>query len=76
VRCLTCHYDLRKLAKHRCPECGRRFDPNDPSTFDVASKKDWMWLWLILLIVIPIYAVVGFVIYIFSRFWIENGFND
>jgi hypothetical protein len=33
VRCLSCKYDLSNLAEHRCPECGRVFDPADSSTF-------------------------------------------
>jgi hypothetical protein len=33
MRCLSCHYDLRKLTGRRCPECGCTFDPNDPSTY-------------------------------------------
>jgi hypothetical protein len=33
MRCKTCRYSLSKLTEHRCPECGRAFDPNDPSTF-------------------------------------------
>jgi hypothetical protein len=33
VRCKTCHYSLANLTEHRCPECGRPFDPHDPSTF-------------------------------------------
>ncbi len=31
--CLTCDYDLRGLPEHRCPECGRAFDPSHPETF-------------------------------------------
>jgi rRNA maturation protein Nop10 len=38
VRCLSCHYDLRKLAQHRCSECGREFDPSNPSTFTSEQK--------------------------------------
>jgi hypothetical protein len=41
VRCLSCKYDLSHLSsggEHRCPECGRAFDPGDPSTF--AAKPD------------------------------------
>jgi hypothetical protein len=38
VRCLSCKYDLSNLTPtegvHRCPECGRAFDPNDSDTFD------------------------------------------
>lgn len=33
MHCLTCNYDLSNLTERRCPECGRAFDPNDPSTF-------------------------------------------
>jgi hypothetical protein len=33
MRCLSCHYDLKNLTEHRCPECGRAFRPNDPATF-------------------------------------------
>jgi hypothetical protein len=31
--CLHCGYSLRGLRAARCPECGREFDPLDPSTF-------------------------------------------
>lgn len=31
--CLTCHYALTGVPTPRCPECGRPFDPADPSTF-------------------------------------------
>ena len=34
MHCLTCHYNLRNLVEHRCPECGRAFDPSDPKTFN------------------------------------------
>jgi len=33
MRCRGCAYDLRGLAEHRCPECGRGFDPAKPETF-------------------------------------------
>jgi len=31
--CLTCDYVLDGLREHRCPECGRAFDPADPASF-------------------------------------------
>lgn len=40
MRCKTCHYSLSKLTEHRCPECGRAFDPNDPSTFLSGREPD------------------------------------
>jgi rRNA maturation protein Nop10 len=39
VRCLSCKYDLSSLTEHRCPECGRAFDPDDPSTFSSDSAR-------------------------------------
>jgi len=33
ARCLGCGYSLRGLTEPRCPECGRPFDPADPTTF-------------------------------------------
>ena len=34
MRCLGCRYNLKGLAEHRCPECGRAFDPSDRNTFE------------------------------------------
>jgi hypothetical protein len=31
--CLNCGYSLHALTARRCPECGRRFDPDDPTTY-------------------------------------------
>jgi hypothetical protein len=42
VRCKNCHYSLKRLTEHRCPECGAAFDPNDLSTFD--SGRFCVWL--------------------------------
>lgn len=58
MRCLGCDYDLRLLTKHRCPECGREFDPNDPNTFRSTSKrKRPHWNYPILAIVYAALAV-------------------
>jgi hypothetical protein len=38
VRCLSCNYDLSNLIEHRCPECCRAFDVNDPSTFNAGLE--------------------------------------
>jgi len=39
MRCLNCKYDLRQLSEHRCPECGREFDPDDPQTFELPTQQ-------------------------------------
>ena len=31
--CVQCGYDLHGNTSNRCPECGRGFDPGDPTTF-------------------------------------------
>lgn len=36
---MDCAYWLVNLPTQRCPECGRWFDPADPSTYQQASKK-------------------------------------
>lgn len=39
VRCLKCHYSLTGLRIGRCPECGREFDPADPTTFGPTKSR-------------------------------------
>ena len=34
-RCLDCGYVLSGLTEHRCPECGRTFDPDDPNSYSM-----------------------------------------
>ncbi len=33
-----CGYSLRNLTEHRCPECGRPFDPDNENSFVLKSK--------------------------------------
>jgi len=39
--CRQCEYDLRGLREPRCPECGRRFDPEQPHTFLTRPRRRW-----------------------------------
>jgi len=31
--CYACQYNLNNLGQNSCPECGKPFDPKDPTTF-------------------------------------------
>lgn len=37
--CLGCGYRLMNLPSQTCPECGRWFDPSDPTTFGPIQKR-------------------------------------
>jgi len=39
-QCLECDYLLIGLIEHRCPECGRTFDPADPTTYRTGIGND------------------------------------
>lgn len=39
TRCLGCGYWLDGLCQPRCPECGRSFDPLDPTTFLTGTER-------------------------------------
>lgn len=39
AHCLDCGYDLRGLETARCPECGRDFDPRNPTTFGTRADN-------------------------------------
>ena len=41
--CLGCGYDLEHLRESACPECGREFDPTDPSTFGPLPHRRVPW---------------------------------
>lgn len=65
--CIGCGYRLYGLPTQTCPECGRWFDPRDPTTFRVGSKTpDWR-RWArppsmtecVLIAAMTIYALVG-----------------
>ena len=55
MRCLDCHYDLSRQTGHlegghRCPECGRAFDPDHPLTFEsdlVRRRARHRWLFIL-----------------------------
>lgn len=44
VHCLSCQYDLQNLTEHRCPECGRKFDPSDNRSFDSLPRRRRDWI--------------------------------
>lgn len=42
--CRKCCYDLRALPQARCPECGRTFNPSDPTTSADLPAHPPRWL--------------------------------
>ena len=43
IVCLDCDYQLQGLTKHRCPECGRAFDPeNERSFYVITYTQEWV----------------------------------
>ena len=71
MRCLSCHYDLRNLAKHRCPECGRAFDPDNPCTFDtgVLAPSTWASLYRTSAYVFFVVLISLFVAFTWASSW-------
>ncbi len=39
--CKRCRYNLGSATRHRCPECGRAFDPADPRTYRASLSLPW-----------------------------------
>ena len=46
--CRACSYVLDGLTEHRCPECGRAFDPELRRTYRMRPKRRRRWLILLL----------------------------
>src|SRR4051794_14856221 len=44
--CWECGYELRGLQTPRCPECGRPFDPADPTTVNMGQAVGPVTRWL------------------------------
>lgn len=47
MRCLGCEYPIHDITTRVCPECGRSFDPDDPSSFtkDEKEARFQRWAW-------------------------------
>ena len=60
--CLGCGYDLHALMEHRCPECGRDFDPKVPGTYMIAPQLHtgaWRFAVLISAFVFSLQSIVA-----------------
>ena len=64
MRCLSCHYSLENLTEHRCPECGREFDPDDDTTFEWGRYEALNWPQLFLVDGL-IFAIIALPFFIF-----------
>ena len=68
MRCLDCQYDLSKLSEHRCPECGREFDPNDPDSFDNGEPLLYDWSAFLALLVTAV-LIGGTALFLWLFVW-------
>jgi hypothetical protein len=59
--CLDCNYSLRGLAESRCPECGREFNIQDPTSFNNARPLRWIDRKLLKPIGWPMFTAIGLV---------------
>ena len=69
MRCKNCHYSLANLTgpPHRCPECGREFDPDDPDTFSQGfSWRRWLVCLFFPAIPFSLFMVGGFALGVFD----------
>jgi hypothetical protein len=57
--CWECGYSLRGLETPRCPECGRPFDPNDPTTMNMGISVGPVKRWLMRPPGWPLYLLTG-----------------
>lgn len=58
--CPSCQYDLSRIDSRRCPECGRPFNPADPTTFDARRRGSQAILGIGLALVIGSAVILGF----------------
>jgi hypothetical protein len=77
MRCLGCQYNLKNLTpvggggEHRCPECGRAFDPNDATSFgtrdyNISDASYMAWFVIAVLGGVSILAFVGIAYRVFK----------
>jgi hypothetical protein len=72
MSCLDCGYTLDFLPCNRCPECGRTFDPQIPTTFRRAVRRPSA-LEITIAYLLPF--IIGFVFWVFigSAKWHRSG---
>jgi hypothetical protein len=57
--CTQCGYDLRGNTSNRCPECGRGFDPADPTTYAPDDGRSMRGPLIRLCVGMPLLLFVG-----------------
>lgn len=68
VYCRECHYPLANLKEHRCPECGREFDPGNRCTYSVTLPPEGLHFYYITLLV----CALGVMSYAATMFYVAN----
>ena len=70
--CRACGYCLDGCVSPQCPECGKPFNPDDPSTFArfTGSKSYW---WPLFLSIAWVAAFFGALYFLWIAAWVELG---
>jgi len=75
--CIGCDYVLDGLSEHRCPECGRVFDPEDRKSYR-SKARGWWWVvrqWLLRLFKIAtlLFVLLGLIFgWFYWRYSVEQ----
>lgn len=65
MQCRTCQYSLEEISERRCPECGRDFDPGNPTSYidrsaSAYSARETAVVAWVLGVLIVIQLVIGY----------------
>ena len=72
--CRRCKYDIRSLGRGGCPECGCRFDPDDPLSYLHSRHEEYedRIAYLVFSILISLILPTALVVVVVACFLIAN----
>lgn len=67
--CIACGYRLVTTSERRCSECGRAFDPSDPSTYAIRVIGDRPWTFVWRAVISGIVSTVVMILLVYTAPW-------